>query len=60
MKKIEINGLGVYVEVWNRKEDLTDLETIREAIKTLSRELLRREQNERAINNGVNRTSSSD
>lgn len=44
MKKIEVNGLGVYVEVWKRNEIFTDLETLKEAAKTLQREILRYEK----------------
>lgn len=43
MKKIDIQGLGVWIEVYKRKDELTDLETLKEAVKALQREVMRRE-----------------
>lgn len=45
MKKIEINGLGVLVEVYKRKDTLSDIEAMKEAAKALQREVIKRESN---------------
>lgn len=57
MKHIEIAGLGVHVEIYKRNDKLTDLETVKEAIKTLQREVLRVESK---LNTGIGRQSNSD
>ncbi len=44
MKKIEVQGLGVYIEIYKRKEQLTDLETMKEAEKAIRREVMKYEQ----------------
>lgn len=56
MKKIEVQGLGVWVEVYKRKDVLTDLEMLQEAVKTLQRELLRVQSN---TNNYIHREPNS-
>lgn len=52
MKKIEVSGLGVFVEVYKRKDSLTDIEMLKEAVKTLQREVLRVQSNS---SNGIPR-----
>lgn len=43
MKKIEINGMGVFTEIYRRNDRLSEIETIKEAIKSLQREVIIRE-----------------
>lgn len=58
MKKIEVQGLGVFVEVFKRKDILTDLEMLREAIKTLQREVLRVESSPNSHISGQSNSNS--
>ena len=60
MRKIEVNGLGVLVEIWNRKEDMNELETMKEAVKALQREILRRQGHEANTNHHANRPLNDD
>ena len=43
MKRIDIQGMGVFVECYKRKEELTDTEMLKEAAKAITREVMRRE-----------------
>lgn len=40
MKKIEINGTGVLVELWKRRDELTDIEVLKEAAKAIQRTVI--------------------
>ncbi len=44
MKHIEIHGLGVHIEVYKRKDEMTDLEVLKEAEKAIRREVMKYEQ----------------
>lgn len=41
MKKIEVGGLGVWVEIYSNKYHYTNEEMLREAEKTIRRELMK-------------------
>lgn len=43
MKRIEVSGLGVYVEVYRRDGKYTDIEALKEAVKALQREIIKYE-----------------
>lgn len=43
MKRIDIQGLGVWIEIFKRQDGMTDDEAIKEAYKTLQREFIKRE-----------------
>jgi hypothetical protein len=38
--KLDINGMGVFVEVYKRKEELTDIEMLKEADKAIRRRIM--------------------
>ncbi len=57
MKKVEIQGLGVHIEIYKRKEQLTDLEVLKEAEKAIRRMVMKYEQH---INLGIDKPTSSD
>ena len=48
MKHIEIHGLGVHIEVYKRRDEMTDLEVLKEAEKAIRREVLKYEQRTRS------------
>ncbi len=45
MKKIEVQGLGVFIELYERAGKLTEIEILVQAEKAIKREIMRREQN---------------
>ncbi len=53
MNRIDIQGMGVWVEVYKRKEELTDIEVLKEAAKAITREVMRRQDAENANSKGV-------
>lgn len=60
MNKIEIQGMGVFCEIYKRKDTLTEIEVLREAGKAITREIIRRESRESNIDNSTNRPTNSD
>lgn len=55
MKKIEVNGLGVFIEIYKRREELTDIEVLKEAAKAITRDVMRRQEYESRANGHTNR-----
>lgn len=55
MKRIDINGMGVWTEVYKRDEKLDDIQALREAAKAIVREVMRREQYEHRTNPSIDR-----
>lgn len=45
LKKVEIPGIGVFIEIYRRDDHLSEAEMIVQACKALQREVLRRELN---------------
>jgi hypothetical protein len=41
--KLELRGIGIYIEIYQRDNRLTKLEILKEAYKTIKREVLRHE-----------------
>lgn len=56
MNRIDVKGLGVFIEIYPRQDNLTHLEVLKEAHKAIGREVLRYES---TINNTANRKSDS-
>lgn len=57
MKRIEIAGLGVHIEIYQRNDKYTDLEALKEAEKAVRREVIRYETR---IGNSANRPANDD
>jgi hypothetical protein len=56
MQKLELRGIGIYLEIYQRDSKLTKLEILKEAYKTIKKEVL---QYESTTNNNISRESNS-
>lgn len=43
MKRIDVDGIGIWIEIFKRDDKLTDIEAVKEAEKAIRREVIKRE-----------------
>lgn len=43
MKRIDVQGMGVWIEIYQRNDKLDDIQVLKEAEKAIRREVIKRE-----------------